>query len=81
MNRASFLGVVLMMCGGSAQGPTTALAPALARIAAPDAAASTADLPAPPRPLPVSASSTHHSLPRQRRSSSEHRPPPIASPQ
>jgi hypothetical protein len=56
MNRASFLGVVLMMCGGSAQGPTPALAPSLARIAAPDVAASTADLPAPPRALPVSAS-------------------------
>src|SRR5687767_5814775 len=56
MNRASFLGVVLMICGGSAQAPTTALAPSLARIAAPDGAASTADLPASPRPLPVSAS-------------------------
>jgi hypothetical protein len=57
MKRASFLGLVLMTCGGSAQAPTTALAPALARIATPDGAASTADLPAPPRPLPVSAPS------------------------
>jgi hypothetical protein len=52
---AAFLAVVVMaVCGGSAQGPTTDLAPALARIAAPGGAMAAADAPARPRALPVS---------------------------
>ena len=58
MNRASvavFLGVVVMaVCGGSARGPNTDLAPALARIAAPGGAMAAAHAPARPRALPVS---------------------------
>ena len=57
MSRASFLGVMAMaVCGGSAHESPIDLVPVLARIAAPNEAAPTADLPARASELRVSLS-------------------------